>query len=148
MGTTKKNASENEILPDVRLARLFDFTAADLAANRSGFLSWGQRWQLGCNGQRYWGWLIPYIQGRRVGITERVATVCGRIRLVYQVREVFMVRQARMVETFTLTFVHHGHSFPLSRAQYSALHDGTVYRVYHHGQTLLTLERAPDGCGA
>ncbi len=134
-------------VPDRRLAAAFNFTEIDLAANRSGFLSWGQRWGLGRNGQYVVAKALPFLMHRRSKMpSNQVLTVCGRIQLVQHLEQV--QRQTKLREDFRLMLPEHGLIFRLTAAQYRVLAEGVYYQIYylempHH---ILSLERAMDNC--
>jgi hypothetical protein len=128
-------------VPDRRLAIAFNFTEVDLAANRSGFLSWGQRWGLGRHGQK---WLPPMLRPLMRGQPSKVLTVCGRIQLTQAIEQV--QRQTKLREDFRLILPEHGLMFRLTAAQHRALTDHIFYRIYYleAPNHILSLERALD----
>jgi hypothetical protein len=156
MQTAKKSLNDTDLLPDYRLAQVFDFTAADLAANRNGFLSWGQRYGLGRRGQRWLGRLLPvYARLTRwlePGYSEKVVILCGPVRLTQH----FELSRRVMLGIYRLELDRPDKvRFVLTVAQYHALNDHIVYRVYYvpdpggiFDQHILSIERADRDCSS
>ena len=132
--------------PDQRLAQAFDFTADDLAANRAGFMAWGQAWGLGRIGQRWFRVMI--VLARTFGLQPRredVLNFCGRARLQHIVKATNEPRASArpIVEHYTVYFASVELTFTLNAAQYRVLAENIPYRVYYVTQPLaiLSIER-------
>lgn len=138
-------------LPDRRLARAFQFSAADLSANRNGRLSPAQQWGISPALARFLDRLMAWIPAvdapdwlfRR----GRVATLCGRARLEY--------KQTQVMSHFRIDFYERHYvsfdsmmRFSLTAEQYRALSEGVVYQVYYDPDVphILSIERPLVDC--
>lgn len=133
-------------LPNRRLARVFRFSAADLAANRNGYITRAQLWQLPL-------WLRGSFQRARewlgAGPVKRrhpAAQICGRAKLRYKQLQIQSIFHADFVEVHELEI--NQMVFRLSPKQYQAIGEGVVYRLYYDAEHkhILSLERALHGC--
>lgn len=137
--------------PDIRLAQAFHFTADDLAANRSGYLS-----------RRQQGWLLFALQAmfaraaRRLNAGKNtlklgfhpVASHCGRAQVEHEIIN-RMTQRPIFYEVFRLRLEGQTVTFALTAQQHRALSDGIFYRVYYAPRDpgrILSIERAEDGC--
>ncbi|MEL6405506.1 MAG: hypothetical protein AAFN11_05565 [Chloroflexota bacterium] len=133
-------------LPNRQLARAFAFSAADLAANRHGYITRAQSWQIPL-------WIRGTFQSvqERLGFSESkrrqiAASICGRATLRYRQHQIESIFHADFVEIHELEI--NNMVFRLSAHQHTAIADGVVYRLYYDADTkhILSLERAFNGC--
>jgi len=135
-------------LPDRQIARAFGFSAEDLAANRSGFMSLAQQWDIPASWQRWLPWLalpLAAMTSRR----EPVRELCGRAHLHYRQTQTFAFHRIDLREHFAVSFgSNQDETFRLTARQYRALSEGVPYRVYcaPDERIILSLERALNHC--
>ena len=131
-------------LPNRQLARVFRFSASDLAANRAGFITRAQEW-----GFPLWvRWLgdLPVLSRLAHSRRRQVMSLCGRAKLSYKQFQITSMFYADMIEAHSLSIEHQ--NFRLTARQYQAIGEGLLYRVYYVPETnaILSLERAINGC--
>jgi len=127
-------------LPNRQLARAFNFSAEDLAANRAGFITWAQEWgiPLFLRAAPFFG----TIKSKR----RKIETLCGKVRLEYKQFQIVSLFHADIIEVFLLSI--NGVDFCIRPHQYHIISEGLLYRVYYSPDTkqILSLERALQGC--
>lgn len=145
-----KQKSKQQPTPDLRLAKAFSFNGNDLAANRSGYLSWRQRG----------GWLtaVPHLLNQIVRRMlfgkhktsnhppDSVDSICGRARLEHYMVDRVGPRSTLFYEYFLLRLEGHDIRFPISTKQYHLLGENIVYRIYYDARDkhIYSLERVTD----
>lgn len=132
--SSKNKTSYN--LPDVRLAKLFRFTADDLSANRGGFLTPRQSGSLPL-------WMVRWLPNalKPKPKANNVQRVCGQ--LIFE-QTLHQVHGGRMQLNFRkLQVVGTDLSFGITVEQAQAIQENTLYAVYFHQDSLalLSLER-------
>lgn len=130
--------------PDIRLAHAFHFTADDLSANRSGYLSRAQQGRLSVAAQRL---VKRLFQRGGVGFRE-VLSICGRAHLEHDIIN-RMTQRPVFYEVFRLKIDEQLINFPLTKPQYEALAEGIIYRIYTHPRAperILSIERTEGDC--
>ncbi len=132
--------------PDIRLARAFDFTVEDLAANRAGYMTWQQRGLFGAKVLRWWSWLTRWLFDGRKNKKRKghVASVCGRAKLEHYIADRPGPRDTIFYEYYILKFHNSDAHFPLTRQQYRVLSEGVPYCVYYdpgYASEILSIER-------
>lgn len=141
-----KSKAKHHAPPDIRLAKVFQFTGADLAANRSGYKSTKQRGLFDSMLQSVTRRLSP----SRKSPPPLVSQVCGHARLNHYVVNREQMGRPYFNEYYHLTFDSIDLKFALSAVQFRALSDGILYRVYYDSQQgrILSLERVNDCANA
>lgn len=127
-------------LPNRQLARVFHFTAEDLAANRAGFITKAQEW-----GVPLWLRNAPFF--RHITSNRRkIETLCGKAKLQYKQLQISSLFHADIVEVYLLNI--NGFEFRLKPEQYRIISEGIHYWVYYTAanKQILSLERAIQGC--
>ncbi len=132
---------DNSALPDVRLAKAFNFTSEDLAANRLGFITSAQqfnapRWQ-----RKLFGILGRFIKFGKAGQRVAVGMCCGRAELIEIKYDNYnIVRQYKLkIKDF---------DFGLSQAQFRLLRSNSFYTVYfdRDNERIVAIERVENDC--
>ena len=147
MTSPKRTATASHALSDVRLARAFGFSADDLAANQSGFLSAKQAQRLPAWLQRPSSWLSRWLPTRqKTSYVARVVSICGQADVQQNLHEVHGGRYQISYRRLSLTGCDV--SFRIDPAQVRAIESGARYRVYTEaGSTrILSLERVTGPC--
>lgn len=142
MNAKRKN---QHTLPNRQLARIFNFSAQDLSANRAGFISRAQEWGIPL-------WIRRIFGNIGTGITLKaarrptVAHICGRAKLDYVQQQIHShfhtdIRESHYLYIADIRFL-------LTAAQHRAIGEGMSYHVYFRPQSkhILSLERAIHGC--
>lgn len=134
-------------LPNRQLAAAFQFSASDLAANRHGFMTKAQEWQLPL-------WMRGIVQqmseklfnNRQTKRRKTIESICGRTTLSYKQIEIQGIYSSDIVEVHTVTIDML--EFRVNPKQYQAIGEGLVYQLYYHPEykRILSLERALQGC--
>ncbi|MDQ7025758.1 MAG: hypothetical protein Q9P44_09380 [Anaerolineae bacterium] len=132
-------------LPNRQLARIFNFSAQDLAANRAGFMSRAQEWGIPL-------WIRRVFGNIGIGISAKaarrptVAHICGRVKLDYVQRQTHSHFHTDIREYHYLLIADM--RFLLTATQHRAIGEGMTYRVYFMPQSkhILSLERSISGC--
>jgi hypothetical protein len=140
--------------PDVQLARAFGFDGEDLAVNRGGYMTRRQHGTL--------EFALAYLTDRVVKRIypnapshgfRQVRSLCGRAHLNRISVNDPRFRQTRAISyaLFRFEFMLDGTNtvFILSEAQFAALTEGAVYRVYMDADQpgrVLSLERLTATC--
>jgi len=145
---TAEKGKHQHSLPDRQVARAFRFSAADLAANRNGFITRSQSWDipLRLRGLFHqigeWSVLKNRVQSRR----QSIEMICGRASLSYQQQQIQSLFHADFIEVYKLAI--NGFEFRLTPAQYQAIGEKIIYRLYYtpDDKRILSLERAINGC--
>ena len=142
MSVKRKN---QHTLPNRQLARIFNFSAQDLAANRAGFMSWAQVWGIPLWVRRLssrLGSIMTWRTTRR----PKVLHVCGKASLNYVQQEIHAPFHSDIRELHFL-FVDDTR-FLLTPYQYRAIGEGIPYHIYYVPQSkrILSIERAIPGC--
>lgn len=129
-------------LPDRQLARVFGFTAIDLAANRSGYMSLPQYLAFPPSWQPLLRWIIDWLPQRNM---PEVDVIRARAQLQYAQYQTFAFQRADLHEVFTVNFGME--SFRLTSKQYRMLNSDVLYDVYVTKDTrmILSLERVVQG---
>lgn len=145
-----------ETVPDIRLAKAFNFTMDDLQANRSGILSWRQRGISDWIAFRIVRMLrhMPLFSFLFSGSSKKepfvVTSICGRIKLVHNIEDKRLIRSSLFYEYYQLWFPGHNQKFRVTRQQYHALVENLKYRVYYqdYGEQrhILSIERIIGHC--
>jgi len=147
---TESKTKRQHTLPDRRLARAFNFTASDLAANRAGFMSSAQEWGLGLRLRRWLGWLDDVLPLHWFTASRRQTLhhICGRAHISYKQREIYAPFHVDLIEVHTVEFEGSDMRFVLSPQQHQAIAERVSYHVYFDLETkqILSLERAIHGC--
>lgn len=129
-------------LPDRQLARAFGFSAIDLAANRSGYMSLPQHMAFPPAWQPLLRWIIDWLPQRNM---PKVDVIRARAQLQYAQYQTFAFQRADLHEVFTVNFGME--SFRLTSKQYRMLNSDVLYDVYvtRDTRTILSLERVVQG---
>ncbi|MAU10060.1 MAG: hypothetical protein CL607_09585 [Anaerolineaceae bacterium] len=129
-------------LPDRQLARAFGFSAVDLAANRSGYMSLPQHMAFPPAWQPLLRWIIDWLPQRHM---PEVDVIRARAQLQYAQYQTFAFQRADLHEVFTVNFGME--SFRLTSKQYRILNSDVLYDVYvtQDTRTILSLERVVQG---
>lgn len=129
-------------LPDRQLARAFGFSAIDLAANRSGYMSLPQQFAFPPSWQPLLRWIIDWLPQRNM---PEVDVIRARAQLQYAQYQTFAFQRADLHEVFTVKFGME--SFRLTSKQYRMLNSDVLYDVYvtRDTRTILSLERVVQG---
>ncbi|QPC82614.1 hypothetical protein G4Y79_23480 [Phototrophicus methaneseepsis] len=137
MAKSKRKGQQH--LPDRRLAGAFRFSAVDLAANRSGYMSLAQKWALPPLWQRAFAWLLNRLPSQS---TPPIRKVTGRAHLKHHQYQIFAIHRTELRERFSVQFA--SQVFSLTAQQYRVLSQDVLYDVYCTAdeQTILSLERA------
>ena len=88
-------------LPDRQLARAFGFSAIDLAANRSGYMSLPQHMAFPPAWQPLLRWIIDWLPQRNM---PKVDVIRARAQLQYAQYQTFAFQRADLHEVFTVNF--------------------------------------------
>ncbi|MCA9884365.1 MAG: hypothetical protein KC546_21265 [Anaerolineae bacterium] len=125
-------------LPDRQLARAFGFSAIDLAANRSGYMSLPQQFAFPPSWQPLLRWIVDWLPQRHM---PKVDVIRARAQLQYAQYQTFAFQRADLREVFTVQFGTV--TFKLTPKQYRTLMQDVMYDVYitNDSQTILSLER-------
>ena len=112
----------NSALPDVRLAKVFNFTSEDLTANRLGFITREQRWNVPWVLRPVTRYLFSFLPARQ---RDSVSHICGKIRL----------NSANSVSQWAYTLGISGYTLfiQLNAEQYYALlpYEDTLHHIYY-----------------
>ena len=140
---------QQHTLPNRQLARIFQFSAQDLASNRAGFMSRAQEWELALWLRRLFGWVDDLLPLRWLTPTrrKRVEHLCGKIRLEYVQHQIQAPFHSDIHESHYLYIG--ANRFSVTAQQYHSVAENVVFHVYCSSQTrkILSLERAIHGCG-
>ena len=142
---TNEKDKNQHTLPNRQMARIFNFSAQDLAVNRAGFMSRAQAWGIPLWVRRMVGNLgsgIPF----RLSQRARISRICGRARLDYVQRQTHSHFHTDIREYHYLYI--NDRRFLLTPAQHRIIGEGMPYHVYYEPESLLILsiERAINGC--
>lgn len=148
----KKKHRKQPHLPDRQLAKVFNFTADDLEANRNGYLTWRQR-----NRSEDWLILLGQMLTQRLGgetlrdVEQRkntVDSVCGRIHVNYELKEIHSARHTDIRVTCTLLLADTEDGFYITREQYLLLvnRQNIQHRIYFLRETGVVLSIERDQC--
>ena len=127
-------------LPNRQLAKAFKFNAEDLAANRAGFITKAQEWDVPL-------WLRNVPLFRHITSNRRkLETLCGRAKLYYRQMQIGSLFHADIVEVYLLDI--NGFEFRINQQHHRIISEGLVYWVYYipEMKQILSLERAIQGC--
>ena len=115
----------NSALPDVRLAKVFNFTSEDLAANRLGFITREQRWNVPRVLRPVTRYLFSFLPARQ---RDSVSHICGKIRL----NSANLVTQ-KSSWTYTLGISGYTLFIQLNAEQYYTLlpYEDTLHHIYY-----------------
>lgn len=140
----------HNLLPDRRLARAFNFTSEDLAANRLGFMTRAQKWGVPALLRPVVRPLFSALPTRQ---RDRLDTLCGALKVV-----MLTGLDARGYRRHSYTVGFGGGyniTFDINSDQYDVLapQQGVNFRAYYiciHAYTcrLLSLERIDGECDA
>ena len=123
----------NSALPNVRLAKVFNFTSEDLAVNRLGFITSAQQFNAPSWQRKLFGTLGRYVRFGSARQRVEVGKRCGRVTVSEETREIRKSYQ-RTVTTEILRayslFIKEKH-FSLSEKQFRAVRDNAFYTVYY-----------------
>lgn len=133
---------------DYRLGKVFQFLQDDLSANKAGFMSLSQQWDVPLQAR---GVLFRFMN---TGIAKSIAPkkrrqvlhVCGNIEVENQLRD---VHDGRFQMNSNIISVPDANvRFSVNQQQAEALSAGNVYHIYYNPATMqiLSLERAINGC--
>jgi hypothetical protein len=142
--------------PDWLLAHLFGFSGEDLAVNRSGYMTRRQQGIVEFGLQRVTNALASMVLGKRFkkpqGFTP-IKSACGRASLVRKTSNDPRFRQTRSMNYSLferqLVIATAPVPFNLTEAQFAALGEGLLYRVYFDPMQparILSLERMVASC--
>ena len=144
----KKNKGQAN-LPDSRLAKVFNFDSEDLAANRLGFITSAQiydipRWQ-----RRLQNQLAYFFKLRHSKQRTAVGKRCGRITIHHEVKPLYHSLRSgitSMLEVFTLAIKDK--QFRLNKAQFRALSNNVYYTIYYDesNHRIVAIERMEQNC--
>ena len=141
----KDKRKNQHTLPNRQLARIFNFSAQDLAANRAGFMSRAQKWGIPLWIRRIFGNIGTGFVLRKPR-RSAVAHICGRAKLEYVQQQIHSHFHTDIQEYH---YLHVADTrFLLNAQQHRAIGEGIVYHVYYAPQTrqILSLERAINRC--
>jgi|GEM_PF-3321746 len=145
---SKKSPDAHHLLPNRQLAKAFNFTSEDLAANRLGFLTGKQKWQTFPIVGTFMELAEQLLPVRR---RDPVDHVCGKISIEYKYLQHKMGGNP-MAHVLT---VSGGYTleFTLTATQYNALvyNVGREHHIYYkfRGNSLsriVAIELADGGC--
>ncbi len=144
-----KKGQGQQNLPDTRLAKVFNFTAEDLAANRLGFITSDQQLNTPLWQRRLFTRLSTIFNFKFHKQRPEVGERCGRVELKHETRPIYdSMRRSitHMVDAYTLS-IKDKH-FKLSQAQYQAVTDRVFYQVYYDtsNNRVVALERVDRDC--
>lgn len=142
---TAEKQKRQHSLPNRQLARAFTFSADDLVANRSGYLTQAQAWSIPLWMRGIFQQMsdfLPFAQKQN----KAVDIICGRAVLTYEQQQIESVFHTDFVEVYKLSI--NTMQFRLTPSQYRAIGEGLVYRLYYSAETgqIVSLERAINGC--
>ena len=137
---TAMKAKHQHSLPNRQLARAFNFSAEDLAANRVGYITKAQEW-----GIPLWFRDFPIIRSISSS-RNKLETICGKAKLQYKQFQISSLFHADIVEVYLLNI--NNFEFRLKPQQYRIISEGLHYWIYYAPETkqILSLERAIQGC--
>jgi len=135
--------------PDKRLAKAFNFTSEDLAANRLGFITSDQEFNTPLWQRRFFrqlGAMFNFKSGKQ---RLRVGKRCGRVEVNHKVRPLYdSMRRSitHMIDDYSLNIKDK--RFKINVAQYHALNNRVFYIVYYDtsNNRIVALERVPNDC--
>lgn len=132
---------DNSALPDVRLAKVFNFTSEDLAANRLGFITSAQQFNAPPWQRKLFGTLGRYVKIGRARQRVEVGMCCGRAELIEIKYDNYnIVRQFKLkIKDF---------DFGLSQEQFQVLRHNNFYTVYFDkdNERIVAIERVENDC--
>ncbi|MGB1288196.1 MAG: hypothetical protein ACPG7F_16785 [Aggregatilineales bacterium] len=131
---TKRAAGD---VPDKQLARVFNFTADDLAANQAGYMSGAQMHGLPVQ-LRWLIKLLPAISER-----DEICVISGRVQLRREHRQIISHFRVDTSEHFYARFGTYTREFILTPVQFRILNEGVTYRLYYRVgvKRILSIER-------
>lgn len=149
--------TDSRALPDIRIARAFNFNIDDLIANREGLLSIRQR---GLSdriayhitfGLRQLPWIGHWFTASHSkGKSRPVKSICGRITLEHHIVDRRLDRSTVFYEYYHLVFPGHDRYFRVSRQQHDVLSENLKYRLYYRQlgeeRLILSIERIIGTC--
>ncbi len=131
----------NSALPDVRLAKVFNFTSEDLAANRLGFITSAQQFNAPIWQRKLFGTLGRYVRFGSARQRVEVGMCCGRAKLIEtRYGNYNIVRQFKLkIKDF---------DFGLSEEQFRVLRHNYFYTVYFDkdNERIVAMERVENEC--
>lgn len=144
-----KNEKRNSRPPDIRLAKAFNFTSEDLAANRLGFITSAQEtntvvWQRDLF-SRLGTIFKPLSNKQRAEVGKR----CGRVEINHEVRpwsDSISRSITHMIDDYSLSIKDK--RFILNQARYQAITNKVFYTVYYDvsNYRIVAIERVPYDC--
>ena len=142
---TAEKQKRQHSLPNRQLARAFAFSADDLVANRSGYLTQAQAWTIPLWMRGVFQRMID-LSPLKTSQRKTVDMLCGRVELHYEQQQIQSVFHSDIVEVHKL--ILNTMQFRISPVQYRAIDEGLVYRLYYSAETqkIVSLERAINGC--
>ena len=136
-------------LPNKELARVFNFTSEDLAANRLGFLTREQKLNIPMRMRPVSQAIFSLLPARQ---RDKVEHVCGKLNL----KRMKIVSDTDYLNydarRYVLSVGEHKLRFPISEEQHSALiaHKGKLHHIYYWSSNehlrIVAIEVAEYGC--
>lgn len=142
---TAEKQKRQHSLPNRQLAQAFSFSADDLVANRSGYLTQAQAWSIPLWMRGIFQQMSDFSPFKQKQ-NKTVDMLCGRAVLTYEQQQIESIFHSDFVEVYKLSI--NTMQFRLTPSQYRAIGEGLVYRLYYSLETqrIVSLERAISGC--
>lgn len=137
----------NTALPDNRLAKVFNFTSKDLAANRLGFITSAQQFNAPHWQRKLFGTLGKYIRLGQDRKKVAIGKCCGRIEKIHETYQIHnAIRGAVLINEYKLKI--QDRDFTLSQTQFHAISQHTLYNVYFDtdNDRIVAMERVENDC--
>lgn len=132
-----------------RLAQVFRFSAADLSANRAGYMTRAQEWGIPLWMRSTFSRLetSSLIKSLTFSRRQKVDSCHGRVRLFRELKEIWNLRRIDVYTVHYMTVDGYDIRLPLTQEQHQQVQEGIAYDVYYlcHTSTryqVLSLERA------
>ncbi len=148
MVASKEKSSQHR-LPDRELARVFNFSSEDLAANRLGFITREQKLNIPMAMRTISGKIFSLLPVRQ---RDKVEHICGMLNL----KRIKIISDTDLLNYDTRRYVlsagTHKLRFPISAEQYIALmpHKGKLHHIYYWSDNenvrIVAIEVAEYGC--
>lgn len=140
----------NTALPDNRLAKLFNFTSEDLAANRLGFITSDQQFNAPMWQRKLFGAIGQHIKFGRTRQRVEVGKRCGQVTVTEETREIRKSVQRTVITDIVRAYslyIKEKH-FSLSESQFRALRDNAFYIVYYDtdNDRIVAIEQVENDC--
>ena len=144
--TMSDKPKQSKASVDYRLEKAFNFTLDDMSANRAGFISQAQAWDMP-------RWAKTSVWSNRMMQSllpkrspQQVIHNCGKITVENQLREVHGGRFQMNAHIVSMPSANL--RFSVTQGQAQVLSDGSTYHLYYRADTMqiLSIERVTQGC--